>query len=111
MENNISTTHQKFKTVGHHHFDFSYKKSGEIKTPNSTLMIVQTADNRWFIEQEFGTEYSTTPGIIKNRHDLDTEPVFYTDVNEAAKAAFALTKKFYPDVPESLLNEFLEENE
>ena len=100
-------THQKYSTIEHHHFDFTYRKGDGFDYPNSGLMLVGCADGRWFIEQEHGDEYSRFPGVVKSGEDLETAPMFYPDVNAVAKAAFALIKHVYPTTPDERLEEFL----
>jgi hypothetical protein len=90
-------THIKYQTKAHHHLDWSYKKGdGQWEYPDSALMLVQAGDDRWFLEQEFGNEYGTFEGVLKSPSDLDTVPVFYADVEQAARAAFAMMKQVYP---------------
>ncbi|HBK1307273.1 TPA: hypothetical protein HJZ19_004361 [Escherichia coli] len=98
-------THEKYMTVDHHHFDFLDKDSNY---PESALMIVGCSDGRWFIQQEFGEEYSRFPGIVKSGSDLETEPTFYADADSAAKAAFSYIIQIYPTTPKSLLDDFLD---
>ncbi|EDF2276385.1 hypothetical protein BZ763_23380 [Salmonella enterica subsp. enterica serovar Enteritidis] len=97
-------THEKYMTVEHHHFDFL---DMENNYPESALMIVGCSDGRWFIQQEFGEEYSQFPGVVKSGSDLDTEPTFYNDVDSAAKAAFSYILQVYPSTPKNLLDEFV----
>ena len=66
-------THEKYSTVGHHHFDFSYRTAvGQYVYPDSGLMLVECSNGRWFIQQEFGDEYSQFPGIVKSRCSIRT---------------------------------------
>ena len=103
-------THQKYHTISHHHFDFMYaRENGEFDYPHSALMLVECADGRWFIEQEFGEEYDRFPGVVKSGKDLETAPTFYLDVDKVARAAFALIKQVYPGTPDERLAEFLED--
>ena len=102
-------THEKYNTVDHHHFDFSYRtEAGQFDYPSSGLMLVGCADGRWFVQQEFGDEYSEFPGVVKSGEDLDTEPAFYPSVDDAARAAFVFIKQAYPGTPDERLTEFLE---
>lgn len=102
-------THEKYSTVDHHHFDFSYRTAdGQFEYPGSGLLLVECADGRWFIQQEFGDEYSQFSGIVKSGEDLDTEPTFYPNVDDTARAAFAFIKQVYPGTPDERLTEFLE---
>lgn len=102
-------THEKYKTVDHHHFDFSYRTTDDkFEYPESGLMLVGGTDGRWFIQQEFGDQYSQIPGIVKSGEDLDTEPTFYPNVDDAARAAFVFIKQVYPGTPDERLTEFLE---
>lgn len=90
-------THVKYQTKNHHHFDWNYQKAdGSSDYPHSALMLVECADGRWFLQQEFGDEYSRFAGVLKSGEDLDTEPTFYPDVQSAARAAFNLMKQAYP---------------
>lgn len=101
-------THTKYQTRKHHHFDWLYSKGDKLEYPNSALMLVQTGDGRWFLEQEFGTEYSQFEGVVKSGEDLETMPAFYPDVESAARAAFALMKTVYPaGYEDKSLEEFL----
>lgn len=97
-------THEKYHTVSHHHFDFL---TPEGEYPESALMIVECEDGRWFIQQEFGDEYSPFPGIVKSGEDIDTVPTFYLDVDSAAAAAFGYIKQIHPLTEESLLSDFI----
>ncbi len=102
-------SHEKYKTVDHHHFDFNYRSDGDkFDYPNSGLVLVECADGRWFVQQEFGDQYSQFPGILKSGEDVDTEPTFYSNVDDAARAAFAIIKQVYPGTPDERLTEFLE---
>lgn len=102
-------THEKFNTVDHHHFDFSYRTAADqFDYPDSALMLVECADGRWFVQQEFGEKYSQFPGVVQSGDDLDTAPTFYSNVEEAARAAFAFIKQVYPGTPDERLTEFLE---
>ncbi len=102
------TTHERFQTISHHHLDFNYRDpDGTLNYPRSALMIVECSNGRWFVEQDFGTEYDRFPGILKSRRDLLTHPIFYADDEEAATAAFVLIKQAYPTTPDEFLLEFL----
>jgi hypothetical protein len=102
-------THHKYNTVFHWHFDFSYEKEdGTSEYPSSGLLLVECEDGRYYLEQEFGTEYAAFPGVVKSRYDLITEPTFYSSLEAAARAAFALIKQVYPSTPDARLTEWLE---
>lgn len=103
-------THRKYNTVSHHHFDFTFMTpEGGFDYPDSGLMLVECDDGRWFIEQEFGQEYSQFPGVVKSREDLETEPTFYKDLETVAQAAFSLIKLVYPTTPDTHFTEFFGE--
>jgi len=107
---NHMDTHQKYKTTFHWHFDFSYEKEdGASEYPCSGLMLVECEDGRYYLEQEFGNEYGAFPGVVESREDLTTEPTFYTSLEAAARAAFALIKQVYPSTPDIRPKEFLED--
>ena len=100
--------HQKYQTIGHHHFDWLCLIDGVQTYPRSALKLVQAGDGRWFMEQEFGTEYSRFEGVLKSSDDMDTTPVFFPDVESVARAAFELMKQVYPgSFEEKDLEEFL----
>lgn len=101
--NDIS--HIKYQTVNHYHIDFMTNNG----YPNSALMIVECEDGRFFLEQEFGDEYSQFMGVLKTSYDIETKPVFYSDLKSAAEAAFKIIKIIYPDTPEHHLIDFLNE--
>lgn len=90
-------THHRFETVKHHHFDWRYAKDGNLVYPESALMLVQTNDGQWFLQQEFGDEFSQFMGVIKSAEDMSTEPTFFPDLTSAARAAFDLMKRVYPN--------------
>ena len=101
-------THQKYKTINHIHFVFSYDlPDNEFEYPDAELMLVECADGRWFIEQSTGEKYNPFPGITHSSEDLETQPTFYPNVATAAQAAFALTKQVYPTTPDRYLHDFL----
>jgi len=101
-------THTFYRTVGHHHFDFTYDDgNGGFAYPESSLMLVKCEDGRWFIQQEIGFEYSQFEGVVKHRTDLETMPTFYPNVEEAAKAAFRMIQQVYPTTPNGHLTDFL----
>ena len=102
-------THRKYNTVGHIHFDFCYQVDGRPEYPHSALALIECADGRWFLEQEFGEEYDAFAGVVKSSEDLETLPTFYPDVDTAARAAFALILKVYPSTPAVHLERFLNE--
>lgn len=103
-------THQKFKTIKHHHLDWVYDKDGKLEYPDSALMLVQAGDGQWFLEQEFGDEFSQFPGVLKSSGDIYTVPTFFPDVESAARAAFALMKQVHPHAYDDRdLDEFLED--
>lgn len=101
--------HYKYATKNHHHFDFTYRADDGFEYPDSGLMLVQCGDDRWIIVQEFGDEYGRFPGVVKSREDWETEPTFYTDIDAAARSAFALIKQIYPSTPDERLSEFFED--
>lgn len=100
-------THQKYRTINHHHFDFTYRRGDTFDYTMSGLALVQCEDGRWFVEQEFGDEYSQFAGVVKSGEDVETGPVFYPNVDAAAKAAFALIKQIYPTTDDQRLQDFL----
>jgi len=102
-------THRKYNTVGHIHFDFCYQVGDDSRYPGSALRLVECADGRWYLEQEFGTEYEVFPGVVKSSTDLDTLPTFFPDVDTAARAAFAFILQVYPGTSTRHLEEFLNE--
>lgn len=103
-------THQKFKTIKHHHFDWMYAKDGKLVYPDSALMLVQAGDGQWVLEQEFGDEFSQFAGVLKSAEDMDTVPTFFPDVESAARAAFALMRRVHPlGYEDRDLEEFLED--
>jgi hypothetical protein len=72
-------------------------------------MVVECTNGKCFIEQEFGKEYSQFAGIVKSSKDRETEPTFYSSVDDAARAAFGFIKKVYPSTPKARLVQFLED--
>jgi hypothetical protein len=102
-------THQKYQTINHHHFDFRYPTGGILEYPESALMLVQCADGRWYVQQEFGAQYSGFEGVVRSDEDVESVPTFYVHVEDAAKAAFALIKQVYPTTPDECLLEFLDD--
>jgi hypothetical protein len=88
--------------------DFTYPSADDPSDyPMSGLAIVECSDGRWFIEQDFGTEYSQFPGVVKSGSDLETLPEFYPEPTAAANAAFALIQQVYPTVSRQKLDDFL----
>lgn len=100
-------THQKYQTIGHCHFDFTYRKNDSWEYPESGLLLIECGDGRWFIEQDFGDEYDRFAGVVKSSDDVLTEPTFYANVEDVARAAFALIKQVYPTTPDVRLTDFL----
>ncbi|WP_159185357.1 hypothetical protein [Klebsiella pneumoniae] len=99
--------HTRYDTVNHHHLDYLLD-NGEY--PDSGLMLIECCDGRWFILQEFGDEYSRFPGVVCSREDDVTEPVFYPDLEAAARAAFGFIGEVYPsDELEKLLADLLDD--
>jgi hypothetical protein len=86
--------------------DFAFKSSSDDHDyPSSALALVECSDGRWFIEQEFGDEYSQCDGVPKSRDDEVTEPNFYPNVAAAARAAVALIRQIYPTVSQKKMTD------
>lgn len=100
-------THQKYQTQNHTHMDWQYQENSQFEYPRSALMLVQAGDGRWFVEQEFGTEYSGFDGVLKSSNDLDTDPTFYPNEDAAATAAFGFMKQIYPGYADEQLASYL----
>ena len=88
-------THEKYNTVNHIHLDMIVPSIGDV---DLGLMLVECADGKWYIEQEFSTSaYDKVPGVVKSQTDITTKPVFYSNEKEAEKAALDIVKSVYPD--------------
>jgi hypothetical protein len=93
------STHVKYNTKDHIHLDFTFQSDADPHDyPSSALCLVECSDGRWFVEQEYGTEYSGFEGIPVSSEDVDTVPHFYSDMRSAAHAAFEHIQRIYPTV-------------
>ncbi len=88
-------THEKYNTVNHIHLDMLVPYTEDV---DLGLMLVECADGKWYIEQDFSTDvYDKVPGVVKSETDIITEPVFYPDEETAEKAALDIVRSIYPD--------------
>jgi hypothetical protein len=89
--------HQKYQTKVNRQIDFVVPASGGgTCAPTSVLMLVQAGDDRWFIVQGYGAEYSQCAGVLTSQRDLETEPTFYPTQADAAREAFSLIQARHP---------------
>lgn len=88
MFKNAVNTHQIYDTNYHEHLDSMVMWATGIY-PDSGLMVIGTADKRWFVEVDFGTDFDYCNGISRPHVAPYQEPQFFKSENEARDFAIS----------------------
>lgn len=101
-------THTKFNTISHEHLDDLVSwATGEY--PDSGILLVECADGRWFIEQDYGHDFDSFLGISKPKLIPYLEPYFYSSRDEALNIALELIRKVHKNLNEEKILDYLKE--